>query len=91
MRRPIVPVAVKRDVPREVTPELEVVPHIGHEPDPTRIGERWQQSAGDIKVRFVETKEAHLCGYQSCCNLLCGLAGRRLLIMRVLPGNSTQK
>ncbi len=55
--RPIVPIAVKRDIPRQIAGDLDVVRSIGVELHSTRIVENREKYSGQVEVGLVEPEQ----------------------------------
>jgi len=55
--RPIVPVAVEREIPVELAPELNVVGRIEIELNSSRIGNGWKQIAADRQTGPIEAEQ----------------------------------
>lgn len=69
-RGPIIPVAVERQIPLQITNDLDVVRRPGVEPDAAGIGERRQQRCSYVEIGFAELEELSLAVNDGRCNVL---------------------
>ena len=56
-RRPIVPVCIKREIPIQLPPKLDVIRRVGGELKSSRIRKRRQQIGGEVESCSIETKQ----------------------------------
>src|SRR5208337_4131967 len=85
-RRPVVPVAIERDVPLQVAEQLHVVSSVQIEMDTARL-----ENPGDIQVGLVEPEKFRLPADQTGCDTLRALRDDGMLIVRVLPGEAAEQ
>lgn len=58
--RLVIPVAIKRDIPRQVAEDLDVIGRVGIDSDATRLGKGWQDSSGCAQIRLAELEESDI-------------------------------
>src|SRR5271157_4507232 len=90
-RRPVVPVAIERDVPLQVAEQLHVVSSVQIEMDTARLGNGRQENSGDIQVGLVEPEKFRLPSDQTSCDALLALRDDGMLIVRVLPAEAAEQ
>src|SRR5208283_3008743 len=90
-RRPVVPVAIERDIPCQVAEDLHIIRSIHIEMDATGLGDGRQQNSGDVQGSFVEPEEFRLPGDQAGFDALRALRDRGMLIVRVLPAEAAEQ
>ena len=88
--RLIIPVAIEREIPRQIAGYLDVVCRIHVELYAAWLIECGKECSGEIKVRFVELEQPYVAGNQPR-NKILGL-GRDIsfAVLRVLPCKSPQ-
>src|ERR1035437_461754 len=88
--RLVVPVAVERDIPREVAENLYVIGRVHIEVHAPGYRYRRENTSGDVQVGLVETEKFRVRGDHGSGNVLRALCDRGLVVVRVLPSEATQ-
>ena len=87
--RTTVPVVIKREIPVELAPELNVVGRVQTELNTTGLRNGRQQIGTDGQGRLVEAEQLELGSDQASCNLLSLSRKNGLLIVDLLPSKTT--
>src|SRR5215472_16760987 len=89
MRRWLIPpVAVKRNIPRQVASDLDVVARIHAVFNASRLAEYGHKQAGEVQSSFVEPKQSHFAYDQARSEILRACANCRLVVLDVLPAKT---
>src|ERR1700739_1805664 len=84
-RRPIVPVTVERDIPRQVADELNVIGRIRIETEAARLRECRKKCCGYIQIGFIKLEEIDLRPNHRSCKILFAYWDEGRVVVRVLP------
>ena len=88
--RLVVPVAVERDIPREVAENLYVIGRVHIEVHAPGYRYRRENTSGDVQVGLVETEKFRVRGDHGSGNVLRALCDRGLVVVRILPSKTTE-
>ena len=83
--RPVVPIAIERDIPSQAAIEPYVISRVRVEKDTPWLRQRWEHRGSDVQIGFVESEELHLGGHHCGRDVWTGLRIRGLRIGCVLP------
>ena len=88
---PIIPVAVERGVPFQVTEQLDVKGCVGVYTNTAGIGNCGQESEFCVETGFAEPEKLCFRSYQCCAEILLMEGNQRLFIRGTLPRGSSNK
>ena len=86
--RLILPIAVKRNIPRQVAGNLDVVARIHAVFKPSRLAEYGHKQTGEVQTGFVKPKQSHFAYDQARGEILRACADYRLVVLDVLPAKT---
>jgi len=88
--RLILPITVKRNIPRQVAGDLDVVARVHGELNTSRLAEYRHKQPGEAQTGFVEPKQSHFACDQTRCEILRACANCTLVVLDVLPANTAE-
>ena len=89
--RLIIPIAIERDIPRQIAGNLDVVCRIHVELYAAWLIECGKECSGEVKVRFVKLEQPYFAGNQPRNKILGLDRDISFAVSRVLPCKSTQQ
>src|SRR5215831_5718276 len=88
MGRLILPIAVKRNIPRQVAGDLDLVARIHAVFNASRLAEYGHKQTGEVQTGFVKPKQSHFAYDQARGEILRACADYRLVVLDVLPAKT---